>query len=48
MLSITILITFFRLGENQFTMAALNSFMLDRVNATDYDSALVSAILKVR
>ncbi|KAI1608948.1 hypothetical protein EDD37DRAFT_133025 [Exophiala viscosa] len=35
-----------RLGENQFTMAALNSFMLDRVNATDYDSALVSAILK--
>ncbi|KIV81772.1 hypothetical protein PV11_03932 [Exophiala sideris] len=35
-----------RLGENQFTMAALNSFMLDRVNATDYDGALVSAILK--
>lgn len=37
-----------RLGENQFTMSALYSFMLDRVNAGDYDSSLVSNILKVR
>lgn len=36
-----------RLGENQFTMSALYSFMLDRVNAGDYDSSLVSNILKV-
>ncbi|KIV96519.1 hypothetical protein, variant 1 [Exophiala mesophila] len=35
-----------RLGENQFTMSALYSFMLDRVNAGDYDSSLVSNILK--
>ncbi|KIY02647.1 uncharacterized protein Z520_01112 [Fonsecaea multimorphosa CBS 102226] len=35
-----------RLGENQFTMSALYSFMLDRFNAADYDSALVSSILK--
>ncbi|KIW88872.1 uncharacterized protein Z519_10356 [Cladophialophora bantiana CBS 173.52] len=35
-----------RLGENQFTMSALHSFMLDRFNAADYDSTLVSSILK--
>ncbi|KIX01056.1 uncharacterized protein Z518_10122 [Rhinocladiella mackenziei CBS 650.93] len=35
-----------RLGENQFTMSALYSFMLDRFNAGDYDSPLVSAILE--
>ncbi|OAL26271.1 hypothetical protein AYO20_10148 [Fonsecaea nubica] len=35
-----------RLGENQFTMSALYSFMLDRFNAADYDSTLVSSILK--
>lgn len=43
-----LLITFYRLGENQFTMSALYSFMLDRFNAGDYDSTLVSNILKVR
>lgn len=37
----------FRLGENQFTMSALQSFMLDRFNAGDYDSSLVKEILKV-
>ncbi|KAJ9611325.1 hypothetical protein H2200_004509 [Cladophialophora chaetospira] len=35
-----------RLGENQFTMSALSSFMLDRFNVSDFDSALTSAILK--
>ncbi|KEF62886.1 uncharacterized protein A1O9_00860 [Exophiala aquamarina CBS 119918] len=35
-----------RLGENQFTMSALYSFMLDRFNAGDYDSSLVSNIMK--
>jgi hypothetical protein len=44
----SLLIIFSRLGENQFTMSALYSFMLDRFNAGDYDSSLVSNILKVR
>ncbi|OAP59011.1 hypothetical protein AYL99_06308 [Fonsecaea erecta] len=35
-----------RLGENQFTMSALYSFMLDRFNAADYDSSLLRSILK--
>lgn len=43
-----LLIIIYRLGENQFTMSALYSFMLDRFNAGDYDSTLVSNILKVR
>lgn len=36
-----------RLGENQFTLSALYSFLLDRVNAEDYDSKLITAILEV-
>ncbi|EXJ95590.1 hypothetical protein A1O1_00712 [Capronia coronata CBS 617.96] len=35
-----------RLGDNPITMSALYSFMLDRFNAGDYDSSMVSAILK--
>ncbi|EXJ59786.1 hypothetical protein A1O7_03933 [Cladophialophora yegresii CBS 114405] len=35
-----------RLGENQFTMSALSSFILDRINVSDFDSPLTYAILK--
>ncbi|RMZ79616.1 hypothetical protein DV737_g3319, partial [Chaetothyriales sp. CBS 132003] len=35
------------LGENQWTMSALYSFMLDRVSAGDLDSPLVTSILKL-
>ncbi|OCT47569.1 C-x8-C-x5-C-x3-H type zinc finger protein [Cladophialophora carrionii] len=35
-----------RLGENQFTMSALSSFILDRINVSDFDSPLTNAILK--
>lgn len=36
-----------RLGENHFTLSALHSFLLDRVQVADYDSTLVSSILRV-
>lgn len=37
----------FRLGENPFTMSALQSFLVDRINALDMDGSLVKSILKV-
>lgn len=36
-----------RLGENHFTLSAQYNFLADRVNADDYDSSLVTAILQV-
>ena len=39
--------SFPRLGDNQWTMSALYAFMLDRVTVADYDSSLVTSILKV-
>ena len=37
-----------RLGENPFTMAALQSLLADRITAGDIDGSLVISILKVR
>jgi hypothetical protein len=37
----------FRLGENPFTMSALQSFLVDRINALDMDGNLVKSILMV-
>jgi hypothetical protein len=37
----------FRLGENPFTMSALQSFLVDRINALDMDGELVKSILMV-
>ena len=45
---VSLLIVFFRLGENQWTMSALYAFMLDRVTVLDFDSTLIISILKVR
>jgi hypothetical protein len=39
--------SFPRLGENPFTMSALNSFLVDRITASDIDGSLVRSILKV-
>jgi hypothetical protein len=39
--------SFPRLGENPFTMSALNSFLVDRITAGDIDGSLVTSILRV-
>ena len=36
-----------RLGENVHLLLALNSFLLDRITATDFDGSLVLSILKL-
>ena len=38
---------FIRLGENPYTMSAIQSFLLDRVTVGDNDGALVTSILRV-